>query len=451
MKLRTKIQLFSSLFMLILILLVNTSIYILFNQISKNSELERLSDQTNMIVTTINANPAIVKKELLRAFIPTNGMIRVYEENEDKPLIALMKKREYLELPGGFSSSEKREIVKGTSGINIATVEKPIIWEEGKIVTLELSEHLIGLNQTMKTLFYVLLIASMLILLPTIVGGNVLSRFLLRPIYALTRTMKENTKQSQWQKIDIENRSKDELYEMEKNFNTMIDHLKENFDKQETFVSDASHELKTPISIVKSYAQLMKRRGMDHPELMMESIQAIDTEADRMQKLVEQMLTLAKSEVEFVSRPVDFFELCHETVNTFKGAYDRTIHFKASHEKVNIQGDADQLKQVVYILIDNALKYSDKDVNVHLKRTDTEVALSVQDDGEGISEDEREYIFDRYYRIDKARSRETGGTGLGLAIAKTITDTHHGTLLVESKQGEGSTFTLKLPLIKQVT
>lgn len=449
MKLRTKIQLFSSLFMLILILLVNTAIYILFNQISKNSELERLSDQTNTMVTTMNANPEITKKELLSAFIPANGMIRVYEENKDQPLLALTKKSEYVDLPGSFSAKETREIVKGEAKINIAVIEKPMIWDDGEVVTLEISEHLINLEQTMKTLFYVLLIASLLILLPTISAGRVLSRFLLRPIHALTQTMKENTNRREWKKINIDNRSKDELYEMEQTFNTMIDHLKENFDKQETFVSDASHELKTPISIVKSYAQLMKRRGMDHPEITTESIQAIDAEADRMQKLVEQMLLLAKSEVEVIRKPVDLSELCTETVNAFKGAYHRKINFEKEYDEIKIVGDADQLKQVVYILIDNALKYSNESVNLSLSRTETEAVLTVQDYGEGISYQEQEHIFNRYYRIDKARSRETGGTGLGLAIAKTITEAHHGKLSVKSMIGEGSKFTLELPLEKQ--
>lgn len=446
MKLRTKIRLFSSLFMLTLIILINTSIYILFNQVSKNSELERLSDQTNTIMTTLNTNPDIPKKELLSAFIPLNGMIRVYKENEDKPLLALTKKSEYIDLPGTFSTSESREVIKGVGEVDVAVIEKPVIWDDGEIVTLQISEHLFNLEQTMTTLFYVLLIASFLILIPTVLAGIILSRFLLRPIQALTATMKENTKQRKWKKIDVDNRSKDELYEMEKTFNSMIENLKENFEKQETFVSDASHELKTPISIVKSYAQLMKRRGMDHPEVLTESIQAIDTEADRMQKLVEQMLMLAKSEVKSVTEAVNLVHLCTETVSAFNGAYDREINFIKKNSKIQVMGNPDQLKQVIYILVDNGLKYSKSNIDLVINQTETEAVLTVQDYGEGIPQNELDHIFDRYYRIDKARSRETGGTGLGLAIAKAITEAHHGELSIKSVEGEGSIFTLKLPL-----
>lgn len=446
MRLGTKIQLFSSLFMLVLILLINTAIYSLFYEINKNSELERLSDRANTIVTTLNANPAIAEKELLSAFIPMNGMIRVFEKNEAKPLLLLTKKSDYTSFSGNFSPSESKRIVKDDTKVNVAVIEKPIIWKNGDIVTLQVTNHLVSLQQTMKTLFYVLLVASLFILIPTVIAGTVLSKFLLLPIKALTETMKENTNQRNWQKIDLENRSKDELYEMEKTFNDMIDHLKASYEQQETFVSNASHELKTPISIVKSYAQLMKRRGIDHPEVMIESIQAIDGEADRMQKLVEQMLLLAKSDTEFPETPVDLGKLCKETVHTFQGAYDRNIKLSLQAEDVTIVGNADQLQQVIYILIDNALKYSEDEVKLILTKTDMKAELSIQDKGEGISKSEQKHIFDRYYRLDKARSRETGGTGLGLAIAKSITEAHQGDLSVESIQGIGSVFKLSFPV-----
>ena len=111
--------------------------------------------------------------------------------------------------------------------------------------------------------------------------------------------MKVNMKEENWQTIDVQNKSKDELYEMEKTFNELISHLKESFIRQEQFVSDASHELKTPISIIKSYAELLKRRGKTHPELMGESLEAIESESERMQLLVNQLLDLAKNQQTF--------------------------------------------------------------------------------------------------------------------------------------------------------
>lgn len=450
MKLRTKIQLFSSLFMLVLILLINTSIYTLFYKTSAKSELDQLLDHTNTIVSTLHSNPDIPKNELLDAFLPQNGMIRVISKQENEPLLLLTKNNEYRNLPSEFRRSESKEIVKNEDKTNIAVISKPIIWDNGDVVTLEVSEHLVTLKGTMTTLFYVLFVASLLILIPTIVAGSFLGRFLLQPIKTLTNTMKENIKHADWKKINLQNRSHDELYEMEKTFNNMIDELKDNFEKQEMFVSNASHELKTPISIVKSYAQLLSRRGKDYPQVFDESVQVIESEADRMQKLVEQLLLLAKSENNDAFEKVNLIDLCEEIVKIFEGAYDRIINVQKQLTPLFVFGNKDQLEQIIYILIDNGLKYSEEDININIFKHNHFAILQVTDFGQGIPENEQKFIFDRFYRLDKARSRETGGTGLGLAIAKAITDVHRGKLSVDSKIGEGSTFTLELPIMKDI-
>lgn len=448
MKLRAKIQLFSSLFMLVLILLINTSIYFLFYKTSSNSELDQLSEQTNTIVSTLNSNPDIPRNQLLNAFLPPNGMIRILPEQGTDALLTLTKNNEYRSLRGKFSPSESKKIVTSEDNVNIAVISKPIIWENGDVVTLEVSEHLVNLKSTMTTLFYVLLIASLLMLIPTIIASTLLARFLLEPIKALTNTMKENIKDAKWKKINLQNRSKDELYEMERTFNDMIDELKENFEMQEMFVSNASHELKTPIAIVKSYAQLLNRRGKDHPQVFDESIEAIESEADRMQTLVEQLLLLAKSENNVTYEKTDLLKLCEKVVKSFEGAYDRQINIQKQMSSITVLGNEEQLKQIIYILIDNGLKYSDAEININiLKHHDTAI-IQVTDFGQGIPDNEQRFIFDRFYRLDKARSRQTGGTGLGLAIAKVIAEAHHGKLSVMSKLGEGSTFTLELPIIK---
>lgn len=448
MKLRTKIQLFSSLFMLILVLLINTSVYYLFYKTTVDSELDQLVAQTNTMIETLTDNPDIPKGELLQAFLPANGMIRVYTENDSDPLHIVTKLNDYRDLPGQFSESESRTIVKNDEDIDIAVISKPMIWDNGDVVTLQVSEHLLALKETMTTLFYVLVIASVFMIIPTIIAGFVLGRFLLRPINALIQTMRENRHFGKWEKINIDNRSHDEIYEMGLTFNNMIDHIKDNFEKQEIFVSDASHELKTPISIVKSYAQLLERRGKDNPELFKESVQAIDSEADRMQKLVEQMLLLAKSEYETHYDRVNITELCEETVHTFKGAYDRVIQLNIlASEALYVMGNRDQLQQVLYILMNNAIKYSDDDITMSLNKENQHAYIRVIDKGQGISDEDQQRIFDRFYRIDKARSRDTGGTGLGLPIAKTIIENHHGQISVMSEQGKGTTFLLALPIV----
>ncbi|MFD1038345.1 ATP-binding protein [Virgibacillus byunsanensis] len=448
MKLRTKIQLFSSLFMLILILLVNTSIYFLFHKVSADSELDQLAAQTNTIIETLNSNPDIAINELLRAYLPTDGMIRVMDE-DGNALTVLTKHNDYTSLPGEYTTTESQSIIVRENGLEVAAISKPLIWENGEIVTLQVSNHLVALNETMTTLFYVLVIASVIMLIPTIIAGILLSRFLLQPIKALIQAMKENTKQAKWKKINVQNRSHDELYEMEKTFNEMIDYLKDNFERQETFVSDASHELRTPISIVKSYGELLKRQGKDNHDLFNESVEAIDTEVERMQKLVEQMLTLAKNKTTDVIQVVDLIALSEHTITTFRGAYARKISVDNHGDSLLVNGNKDQLQQIIYILIDNAIKYSSDEIRISIAQQKNKAIMKVTDFGQGISKIDHARIFDRFYRIDKARSRDTGGTGLGLAIAKSIAETHHGDLCVTSKLGEGSTFTLSLPIVRE--
>lgn len=443
MKLGTKIQLFSSFFMLVLILLINTAIYYLFYNISADSELNELQAETNTIVETMKANPEIAESQLLRAYLPADGMIRVIRKNGDK-VVTITKQNEYTTLPIKYETKEMKEVISH-AGVNVAAVSKPIIWNDGEIVTLQISKHLVTLQETMRTLFYVLVVASILMLIPTVIAGNLLSRFLLNPIKALIQTMKDNIRKEDWKKIRLKNHSRDELYQMEKTFNDMIDHLQASFQKQEQFVSDASHELKTPISIVKSYAQLLERHGKIRPEVFEEAVHAIDSEAIRMQKLVEQMLFLAKNKELNLGEKVDLFQLASEAKNTFAGVRYREIRLKKSTDKIFVDGNKDQLKQVVYILIDNALKYSDEAIQLDVSRRGKDAILSVTDLGEGIPEKEQNRIFDRFYRVDKARSRDTGGTGLGLSIARAIVKAHHGELSVDSKLKEGSTFTCKLP------
>ncbi|MEI3607008.1 HAMP domain-containing histidine kinase [Pseudogracilibacillus sp. SE30717A] len=448
MKLKTKIQLFSSLFMLLLIVLVNTSIYFLFYKISSNNELEQLSEQTNSIIETIRANPEIPKNELLRAFVPNNGLIRVIDK-DNRELILTTKRKSYRDLPVQYSEREIRKIVKDDSGSPIAVIVKPIIWENGEVVTLQVANYLFALESTMRTLFYVLLAASIIMLIPSMIAGNILSQFILKPIKELIHTMKENTKAEKWNTIAIQNKSKDELFEMENTFNDMIAHLRENFEKQEVFVSDASHELKTPISIIKSYAELLKRRGKSHPEVFDEAVDAIDSEADRMQQLVNQLLDLAKNKQSAPSTILDLVKLTKRVTSTFQSAYKRDIYFETDVQEMVVEGNEDQLEQIVYILLSNAVQYSEKEINVLLNIENDTVSLQVIDRGPGISSEEQKRIFDRFYRVDKARTRSHGGTGLGLAIAKAISIAHHGSLSVRSEEGKGTTFILQLPLVKR--
>ncbi|MDM8100125.1 sensor histidine kinase [Oceanobacillus oncorhynchi] len=446
MTLRKKIILFSSVFMFLVIAISHTAIYFLFYRTASNGEIDQLHIQADALVSTIAENNSLSEEamgELLKAYLPANGIIRIINETENDVLPVQTKSNRYTDLSVSYTTSETSRIVQDdNTGSNFAVIEKPIIWESGEIVTVQVANELVYLDETMGTLTYVLLFSSAVILIPTVIASIVLSRFLLTPIQKLKDTMRRNILNKNWQKIDVDERSKDELYEMETTFNEMIDSLKENFEKQEAFVSNASHELKTPIQIIKSYAQLIERQGKKRPELLDESVGAIDSEADRMQKLVEQLLLLAKHKNEEQKQAVNIQTIVKQVIQTFQKAYpERSIQLEAEAGNYESFGNIDQLKQIPYILIENALKYSEEAVLVTM-HTDTEkTVIQFKDDGEGIALEEQEKVFDRFYRVDRARNRETGGTGLGLAIAKEIIERHDGEITVESEIGQGSTFT----------
>lgn len=447
MKLKTKIQLFSSIFMLLLIVLVNTSIYFLFYKISANTELEQLSNHTNTIIETIVQNPEIPKEQMLSAFVPENGIIRIIT-NDDELISTKTKRKAFTELPYEFVDYEEKKITRNKEGILIAVVHKPIIWDTGEIVTLQVADYLFTLDEVMNTLLYVLIAASIIILIPTVIAGNLLSKFILKPIQELIAAMKANIKEKNWQTIALRTKSQDELYEMEKTFNDLITHLKKSFKKQEQFVSDASHELKTPISIIKSYAELLQRRGKSHPEVFTESVDAIHSEADRMQLLVSQLLDLAKNKELMKYELVNLVPLVQKVYHTFTRAYEREFLLNIEKDAIFIRGNEDQIEQVIYILLSNALKYSEKEIEINISQQNDMATLSVTDYGVGISEDDQKLIFDRFYRVDKARTRKTGGTGIGLSIAKEIVEAHEGTIKVESEIGKGSTFFIQFPIVK---
>jgi hypothetical protein len=259
--------------------------------------------------------------------------------------------------------------------------------------------------------------------------------------------MQHNQADGKWETVEFSDR-KDELGRMALNFNEMNMRLKSMFDTQEQFVANASHELKTPLAVIKSYVRLMERQGKANPDVMEESLETINYETDRMHHLIQQMLTLVsieKGEL-FTFSQVALRPLLKQASKSIALAFDRTITLDMVDQEITIVGDEEKLKQLVYILLDNAQKYSEKAIRLSLRQTETDAVIEVEDYGEGLSKQDQQAIFDRFYRVDKARARETGGTGLGLTIAKAIVDQHEGRIEVDSTLGEGTTFRIFLPL-----
>jgi len=304
------------------------------------------------------------------------------------------------------------------------------------------------------TLFrsYLLMFAPLLLLVAA-GGGYWLSRRALAPVDALVRTAREiggANLNSRVQKLD----TGDELQRLSDTLNEMLGRIETAFLRITEFTADASHELRTPVSLIRTEAELALRRSRGEAEYK-ESLRHILLEAERTTDLIEQLLSLARTDSgreTLHMQPVDLRLTLGSVVEGWQQvATLRDLRFSANiaDQESLVMGDGTALRRVADILLDNAFKYTPSPGSVHLslEQKGESVVIAVQDSGAGIAEEDQLKIFERFYRVDKARSRELGGAGLGLAIARWIVTQHRGSIAVESRPGQGSIFRVELPMI----
>ncbi len=242
-----------------------------------------------------------------------------------------------------------------------------------------------------------------------------------------------------------------DLRRLEEAINGLLDRMRESYKSQSRFVSDASHELRTPIAVIKGYADMLDRWGKSDEKILEEGITAIKSESENMNRLVEQLLFLARGDngrQQITVTEFSLSELIGEVKNEAEMIDPDHKYFADIKEEVSVRGDFSMLKQTARILCDNAKKYTPKGNSITVRvftNEKKERCFEVQDTGIGIAEQDIPRIFDRFFRSDPARNRETGGTGLGLSIAKWIVDRHNGHFEVISYKDIGTRITVCLP------
>lgn len=247
--------------------------------------------------------------------------------------------------------------------------------------------------------------------------------------------------------------TKNELKDLAVVINTMLDRIERSYNSQKQFVSDASHELRTPIAVIQGYVNMLKRWGKDDKTVLDEGLNAIAQETESMKDLVENLLFLARHDKKTLMMEMEKFDPCDVMSELHKEAAMVTpedeFHFEPQ-EHCSIEADRGMVKQVMRILLDNAVKYTPKGgvITMGVTKTEDGCMLTMKDNGPGIAGDELPKIFDRFYRSDKARKAESGGHGLGLSIARIIVVAHGGKIRVRSKLGEGATFSVMLPSVQ---
>lgn len=306
-------------------------------------------------------------------------------------------------------------------------------------------------KQLMKTALGVFF-ASFLIGAIMLSIGKRMSDKLLSPIVKMKEEMMQISSEDMSQRLD-ENMSKDELRELAARFNAMMDDIEKSYKRKAEFVSDASHELRTPISVVSGYANMLKRWGKNDPEILDEAIDALISEADQMKGLVEKLLFLARSDkgkIQVNKIPVDALEVLKDIQNDLTVmALEREVILDVVGKHFHIMADPEMFKQLIRIFIDNAIKFSDAGSKITLKAHSDDkelLRLTIADEGIGISEEDLPKIFKRFYRAEKSRNSDRGGNGLGLSIAKLIITSHGAKVHIDSQVGTGTEVTLSFRL-----
>ncbi len=292
--------------------------------------------------------------------------------------------------------------------------------------------------------------AGAVVLAVGLAGGWLVSSRILRPVAAISATASAISATNLSERIDAAGVDR-ELADLARVLNDTFDRLEAAFERQARFTADASHELRTPLAILRTHAELALARPRSAEEYR-ETIETCHRAAVRMSALVEGLLTLARADagkLELLRQPVDLRQVVEEGVALFRPlAEGKDVRLTANLAPAAVVGDGVRLAQVVTNLLSNAIHYNRAggEVGVRLTVEAGEALLAVSDTGCGIPEEDRPHLFERFYRVDKARSRASGGNGLGLAICKSVVEGHGGTIGFTTHAGRGSTFTVRLPV-----
>lgn len=435
MKLRNRIHLYSTLLMLVILVILSAVIYYSFSSLAFSTEVDELDSVSEALRSTFNDNENVNPSDILRAYMPVSGLVKVTDQ-EGQSIETVQSPEVTTRFP---NQPEENSGTMTVDGERFAYTTAPLLWSDGTVAELLIAKSLSEVSGNLETLRLVLAAAVLLAMVPVIISGAVLAGIVTKPIAALTETMRDIQQSGKFQKLPVAEQTNDELRQMGLTFNDMMVLLEENYSKQEEFVSNASHELKTPLTIIGSYARLLERQGMEDPAVAKESITAIRSETERMKEMIEQLLLIARrneTAPEFENMELGSF--LEETIAAFNQSYDREFKLTVEKEPFIVLTDAVKLKQLLYILLDNARKYSSDRIEVIAKMDGTAI-VQIRDYGDGIPKESLPYVFDRFYRVDKARARETGGFGLGLSLAAHLAELLNLKLEIESIEQLGTT------------
>lgn len=386
------------------------------------------------------------------SFYPMNEElnIRVFDTSRE-----LIFQTQQWQDPLQVSSTLETKFVPLSTGEESIQVTMPILSRTNRLLIGHLQiinrmAKLTEMKKQLQKLYIQLLIMEALV---AIALAYFISRLISKPIEQIHDIIASINEDNIDSKRLIIPKKNDEFAVVSQQFNELLDKISFYISQQKHFVEDVSHELRTPVAIVEGHLKLLNRWGKDDPEVLEESLEASLAEIKRMKTLVQEMLDLSRApqvREQYKDATTEVVDTLTQIVSNFKVLYpDFTFVF-------DIDSKADLLspiyrnhfEQVIIILLDNAVKYSTnrKEIIVSLSTVADQVEIGIQDFGMGLSEEDKKKVFSRFYRVDKARSRERGGNGLGLSIAKELIEGYNGSISLTSHLDQGTVFKVKLPI-----
>lgn len=442
--------LYASIFSLVLILL-NASVLYGIKFFLVNQSMQKVSNVSNTIAEKIigshNEQMSLDDPELIGE-ARTDSTISVRIANPEGILVNSEDSFKWKTIP--FASSLDSVKKMESDELHLVVENRRIISAGKTKAYLQVAGNMEKEYMFLKVLFFLMAGADALGIAISLLAGYLISRRMLFPIDRITKTAQSISINHLDRRIEV-SQTDDELSRLAKTFNEMIDRLKQSFEKQNQFVSDASHELRTPISVIQGYIGLIDRWGKEDRSVLQESIDAIKNETAGMTELIEKLLFLARGDSgsqKLQKTEFSLKELIDEVGRESQLiSQEHTIQYGAT-EDVSILADRKMLKQMLRALIDNSIKFTPPGGTIFVQaiKNENAVNITIKDTGIGIPQDEVSRIFNRFYRVDKARAKETGGSGLGLSIVKWIVDAHNGSIKAESTIGEGTSITAEFPL-----
>jgi len=326
-----------------------------------------------------------------------------------------------------------------------------VIDAHGRAFLVQLGTPTGEVYETLDAFRQYLLWLAPLVLLIAAVGGNWLSHRALTPVDALTRTARTINVNNLGRRLETPGTG-DELQRLSETLNEMLARIESSVQRITEFTADASHELRTPVALIRAEAEVALGRQRTDEEYR-SALQHVLTESERMTRMLEQLLALVRADsgsetIEMAD--VDIAELARETVGRWQkiaASHGLLLVGVIPRESIRVAGDSLALRRVLDILLDNSVKYSAPpgEITLTVDSAPGQVLVHVRDNGAGLPVEEHAKIFERFYRVDKARSRQMGGAGLGLSIAQWIIHQHRGTISVRSSLGRGAEFSVELP------